>query len=331
MVSYKDIQLTTGLSLATISKYFNGGNVRPANREAIDAAVAIHGYRPNAIARGLRSGKSRTVGVLLPALDNDFHLTIIASVEQRLREVNIGVVVATSPSADAATVDLLLGRRVDGIVAVPSPHDVDALSRAAGEIPVVALDWRAPGLDVDGVFLDNRAAGQLAARHLRSHGHTAALVLSPEPPLSSVAARVDGFLAELGPGGVSLAAPLSVDGARDAVASVLASVLGPTDAPTAFFAPNYELTLGALIAINESGRILGRDVSLIGFDGTDLARASRPRLTIIEQPMREIAEEAARTVLDLLQGERAPARERLLAPRLNAGASVARVTDTVTD
>jgi LacI family transcriptional regulator len=190
--TYKDIQRATGLSLATISKYFNGRNVLEANREAIESAARELDFRPNQFARTLRSRRSRTVGVLLPALDNDFHLTIIAGVEEALRPHGISVIVAASPDPHDETVDLLMGRMVDGIVAVTSQHDVPALTAAARQVPVVMVDWHIEGIEADGVFLDNEAAGALGARHLLDHGHRRIGFVGGDPAISSMRLRTQG-------------------------------------------------------------------------------------------------------------------------------------------
>ena len=97
MATYKDLQRLTGLSLSTISKHYNGLPVRPENAVAIEAAAARLDFRVNGFARGLRSRRSRTVGVLLPALDNEFHLSIIAGLERALRGEGIGVLVVRPP------------------------------------------------------------------------------------------------------------------------------------------------------------------------------------------------------------------------------------------
>src|SRR3954452_6840776 len=96
VATYKDLRARTGLSLATISKYYNGGNLLAENRAAIEQAALELGYRVNGFARSLRTRKSRTVGVLLPKLDNGFHLTVIAGVEAALREHAISVLVCAS-------------------------------------------------------------------------------------------------------------------------------------------------------------------------------------------------------------------------------------------
>lgn len=327
MVTYKDIREQTGLSLATISKYYNGRNVLPSSREAIEAAAASLNYRPNAVARSLRSRQSGTVGVLLPALTNEFHLTIIAAVEQYLRSHGMSVIVASSPVAEDHAVDLLLSRMVDGIVAVPSLHDVAGLKRAAERIPVIAIDWDAPELDIDGVYLDNTGAGLMAARYLVDHGHTRIALVDGEPDVSSVRQRAEGFAAELDRLGFPLPAnmvrsgPLTVEHGHNAVRDLLLEALRPT----AFFSANQELTIGALIALNESGLRVGRDVSLLGFDSANIAPALTPALTVIEQPAHEIANAAAELLLKRLHppsGAKTPAVRKQFGARLRAGGSV---------
>jgi LacI family transcriptional regulator len=328
--TYKDIQRLTGLSLATISKHFNGGGVLPKNRAAIEGAAVDLGYRPNPFARSLRRGDSQTVGVLLPSLQSAFIFSVIVEVERCLRAQGIGILVASSGGTDRTSsspaLDLLLSRRVDGIIAVPSPADVPALSEASrAGIPVVSLDWWHPDLATDSVTLDNFDAGRLAARHLIDHGHrnVAAVV---DDLVSSMRERLDGFAAGVATAGIDLdptniaRVRLSVADAYDATRALLARV----DRPTAFFTTNYDVTLGAVIAINESGLRLGRDISLLGFDATDLALATRPTLTIIVQPVEELATETARLMTDHLNdpGSRHDPVVRRLPGRLVPGGSI---------
>lgn len=331
MTTYKDIQRLTGLSLATISKYYNGRGVLAENRRAIEEAAARLGFRPNGIARNLRSGRSRTVGVLLPALTDEFHLTIIAGVESALHRAGLSVLVATSPAADAGAVDLLLSRMVEGIITVPPAHDAPALARAATEIPVIQLDWEAPGLETDRVYLDNLGAGAMAARLLADHGHRRIGLVGGPEEISTARDRAAGFRAELGRAGLTpdeellRAAPATVAGGQAAMQRILAA----RSRPTAVFCASHHLTLGALTALNDSGLRLGRDVSLVGFDNRELAMATLPRLTIIEQPTREIAARAAERLLARLADPGADLAPMTITvdPVLVAGASVARLDD----
>ncbi len=330
--TYKDIQRLTGLSLATISKYFNGRTVLDRNRAAIEAAADQLGYRVNTFASNLRRGTSRTVGVLLPTLANQFHLSVVVEVEKQLRREGIGVLVTSNEGADASSgqeaVDLLLSRRVDGIIGVPAPTDLDALREAqAAGVPVVTVDWWLPGLEADSVSLDNEAAGRTAGRHLLDHGHRRVAVVVGEDSVSSMTGRLAGFRAAVAAAGLPdeptvRQVPLTVEDGYAAMTALLAA-----DArPTAVFAANYELTIGVLTAINESGLRLGQDISMVGFDAVDLARATRPPLTVVAQPVTETATAAARLIRGRLDGT-APVGSapvvRRLPGRLLVGGSVA--------
>ena len=326
MATYKDIKRQTGLSLSTISKYFNGGNVLEDNRAVIEEAARALDFRPNGFAQNLRSRRSQTVGVLLPVLNNEFHLTIIAGVEDALRPRGMSVIVASSSTADDGAVDRLLSRMVDGIIAIAPDHDTLALRSAAERVPVVLVDWEHDNLDLDGVFLDNVAAGAMAAGHLLNHGHRRIAVVGGDPAISSMRLRLKGFQREVArePGAraeVRLG-PLTSEFGRRAAAQLL--LLRPR--PTAVFATNYELTVGSLIAINESGLRLGRDISLLAFDGVELSQVTVPKLTIIAQPTRAIASHAAALVFSRIKHpDRQDFHAELLEPELLIGGSVARL------
>ncbi|QHC57468.1 LacI family DNA-binding transcriptional regulator [Rathayibacter sp. VKM Ac-2760] len=323
MATYKDLQRLTGLSLSTISKHYNGLPVRPENAAAIEAAAERLGFRVNGFARGLRSRRSRTVGVLLPALDNEFHLSIIAGLERALRGEGIGVLVGVSLPEPGAAVRLLLEKMVDGIVAVPTAGDVAALRDASEQgTPVVTLDWVDDALVTDRVVLDNRAAGASAARLLADHGHRAVAVLGGDPSVSTTRDRTAGFADELAARGLAAPAvehgPLTVESGVAAMERILARA----ERPTAVFASNRELTVGALTALGDSGLRIPADLSLVGFDTVELARVVRPRLTIVAQPTEEIAAEAAALIRRRLDGAAEPPETRILPSRLLAGASV---------
>lgn len=328
--TYTDIQRVTGLSLATISKYYNGGNVLEANREAIKTASESLGFRLNRNASGLRRGATRTVGVLLPSLLSHFHLSIVAGAEQYLRAHGYSVLLASDEggplgrSRDA--LELLLGRQVDGIITMPSHSDVPALAGAIESgIPVVAIDLWQPGLNADFVCLDNSEAGWLAGQHLVDHGHEEVAVIVGDFAVSTMKERYEGFAAALS-GGVAPERVLAGEMTSEWGHEAMNKILSQRPRPTAVFAANYDLTLGAVIAINESGLRLGQDISLIGFDGDELARVTRPTLTIVLQPLADLAREAARIMHERLEGDRsAPSEPTMtrLSGSLIVGGSVA--------
>lgn len=331
MATFKDIRQLTGLSLATISKHYNGGNVREENRVAIEHAAAALGYRINTVASNLRSGRSRTIGVLLPSLANDYHMSVVARLERDLRSTGVSVIVtsAQEESAQHRSVDLLLGRMVDAIVAVPAPDIVEDLRQAvAAGVPVVCFDWQDERLVTDQVTLDNTGAGKIAARHLLDHGHRRVGVISGTPTVSTMHDRAVGFLDGLANGNADAAPELSVNGPLTVAHGhqAMRALLELDQRPTAVFTVNYELTVGALIALNESGLRLGADISMIGFDNTDLARVTRPVLTVIAQPVEKIGSAIASIVSTRLSSDASDGQQhRQLRARLSVGASVARL------
>lgn len=328
MATYKDIQHLTGLSLSTISKYFNGAPVRPGSRSAIEAAVKRLDYRVNPAARSLRRGRSQSVGVLLPALDNQFHMAVIAALELALREAGMALLVSLSrPEAPGTAVEFLLDKGVDGIVAVPSATDEAALRSVTARTPLVLIDWLLPDAQVDAVTLDNLGAGRMAARHLIDHGHREIAVIGGPQDISSLRDRTAGFVAECERAGIALppgrivAVPLTIaDGAEAAQ-----QILFAPERPTAVFTANFELTVGTLQVVSECGLNLGEDVSMIGFDGAELAQLVRPRLTTIIQPVEALASAAAAHILAQMDQSVAAPKPMQLSARLLTGGSVRRL------
>ncbi|MFB9377127.1 LacI family DNA-binding transcriptional regulator [Kineococcus gynurae] len=297
--TYKDIARITGLSLATISKHFNGGSVREPNRVAIEDAVDRLGYRVNEAARSLRTRRSRAVGVYLPELGGDFHFAVIAGVESALREDGAGVIVSsggTGPDGEHP-LDALLSRQVDAVIAVPGPQDGAALARVvATGTPLVLVDRLVDGVDVDAVVLDNQRAAVQAVQHLLDLGHTRVGLVCGPREVWTMRERLMGYRAALGAAHLPTddrdieAVPLTVEDGRSAARRIL----DRPDRPSAIVCVNERLVLGALVAARELGFSVPQDLSVVGFDGPEVALAMNPPLTVVVQPTATIAERAAR-------------------------------------
>ncbi len=306
VATYKDIRRITGLSLATISKYYNGGNVLGPNRELIEKAAADLDYQVNNVARGLRSRRSMTVGVILDELDSTFNTTIVSRMEERLREAGYGTIICDSrrdAESQADVMRFLVGKMVDGIVVIPVDDDTSFLSPARDRgVPVVAVDRLMPG--TDSVVIDNRAAIASAVELLSTAGHTAIGLLAGPDTTFTMRERRAGFCnamqerAGLLPR-AELMTPehVSIEGGYAGMRRLL-RLSGP---PTAVVCANYSFTLGATIALNE----LAPDArpALVGFDNLELARLLRPRPTLVTQPIESLAVEAAELLLKRLTGQ----------------------------
>ena len=308
--TYKDIQRITGLSLSTISKYFNGGNVLAENRKAIENATKKLNFRMNDFARGLKSKRSKTIGVLIPELNSTFHTSIIADVEKILRSHGYGTIICDShldKNGEKDALEFLLGKMVDGIITIPYDKSGEHLKLADKYgVPVVLIDRLVSGYKTDSVIVDNSGAAAMAVDEFVKNGHTRIAILCGPDGVYTMKNRMAGFKKALEKNKISIEKKYFVSeemtiGGGYRGAKTLLSLSNP---PTALFCANYEIMIGAVIAINETGVKVPDDISLIGLDNLMLARIVKPTLTIIVQPMREIAENAARLMLDRLVPER---------------------------
>jgi len=308
--TYKDIQRLTGLSLSTISKYFNGGNVLDVNRKAIDRAIVKLDFRMNEFARSLKSKRSKTIGVLIPELNSTFHTSIIADVEDILRQNGYGTIVCDSRldrQMEKDALEFLLGKMVDGIITIPFDKSGQHLKLAdERNVPVVLIDRIETDYKADAVIVDNAGAAEMAVKEFVENGHKRIAILCGPDGIFTMKARMDGFKRALENNHIELnpeyliSEKMTISGGYEGAKRMM-ELKNP---PTALFCANYEITLGAIIAINESGVKIPNDLSVIGFDNLLLAQVVQPTLTMIVQPMREIAENAAQMMLDRLESKK---------------------------
>ncbi len=305
MATLKDIAKETGLSVATISKYINGVKLKEKNRIAVETAIKKLDYTVNEYARGLKSSKSRTIGVIIPELANQFMAQIITSLEEILRKEGYSVIVCdchTDEQLECQAVQFLLSKMVDGIINVPvcvdGRHLIPAVNK---QVPIITLDRIIPELSdkIDSVVINNSKATNDATKILLKKGHTKiGVVLGPQN-IYTTKQRLAGYLTAFENAGLSTFDDLiyysdyTVEGGY----SAMSSLLNRKDPPTAALVTNHEMTLGAMIAINESSINLPHDLSFIGFDNIDLAKVVSPTLTIIEQPLEKIGIRAAEIML----------------------------------
>jgi len=306
--TYKDIRRLTGLSLATISKYFNDGNVLYANKVLIEQAARDLGYQVNDMARGLRSRRTRTLGVVLAQLDSTFYTTVVSGMEERLREAGYGTIICDSrgsTDAESEAIAFLVGKMVDGIVIVPVADEVPGLALAVERgVPVVSIDRLVAGADADAVVIDNRAAIASAVDLLAGAGHTSIGLLAGPDTTYTMRERRLGFrravkrrTGRLPSRSLTVADEVSIEGGYTGLRRLLAL----DEPPTAVVCANYEFTLGATVALNEREPGHGRP-AIVGFDNLELARIIHPRPSLVAQPVAQIAATAAGLILDRVSG-----------------------------
>ena len=305
----RDVAWRAGVSTATVSHVLNGTRaVRDGTRARVLAAVRDLGYLPNGIARSLTTRRTMTVGVLISNISNDFFAEVIRGVESVLTPAAYSYILCNTdgdPAKERQYLDLLLTRRVDGVIAAPAaaPWPHLAQFQELG-VPVVYVDRTFPDLAGPAITLDNEGGAYKGVRHLLEDGHRSVGILAGMMDMPSMAARLAGYRRALREFGLPDAAASAVPSAHSveaAVEAALALLRGP-HRPAAVFCANNVLAVGALQALRRLGLRCPDDVGLLAFDDHPWASVADPPLSVVRQPSREMGQLAAETLLACLGG-----------------------------
>ena len=314
----KDISRYTGLGLATISSYFNGGNVREKNRKKIEEAISVLHYEVNEVARGLKTNETKTIGVVIPELNNIFCAEIITGMEDILRSQGYATIVCdcrTNEALEKEAMDFLLKKRVDGLINMPvDTHGQNLLQFQNKGKPIVLIDRRITGIRCDCVLVDNRNAAREATELLLQKGHTEIGIISGPRDVYTSEERLKGYVEAHQKARIPVQESLIYHGDYTIESGVqgLDRLVRRNPHMTAVFVTNYEMTLGSVIGINERNLSVPGDLSVIGYDNQAFARACSPTLTIVSQPTGEIAREAAEIILHRLREKEEQDEEQIV-------------------
>lgn len=304
-VTIADVAGEAGVSIATVSRVLNdaGYPVKPATRDRVLAAIDKLEFRPNELARGLLLKRTRTLGLLIPDIANGYYHAISRGVEDVAAERDHTVVFCNT-DRDAAKsqryIETLLNRRVDGIIIGGGGVDFAAAHRAFSRANVPAVFVGRPRVDWPSVQIDNVAAAATATTHLTDLGHVRIAMVAGPPELQTTRDRVRGFRQALAGAGLDPDPAPIQDGDFDEQGGYEAAARLLDQGPTAIFAANDRMALGALAAAADRGLRLPQDLSLVGFDDIEMARFARPALTTVSLPLHAMGETAARLLLDQL-------------------------------
>ena len=288
----KDIARRTGLGLATISSYFNGGNVREKNRIKIEEAIEELHYEVNEVARGLKTNATKTIGVVIPELNNTFCAEIITGMEDVLRSHGYATIVC------------------DCRINMPVDEEGNHLKKfqRTGK-PIVLIDRKIQGISCDSVLVDNKKAAEDAVRQFIERGHRYIGIIGGPKGIFTAQERMAGYYRALEKAGIPVRESLICHGDYTIQGGVrsLEELVQKNPDMTAVFVTNYEMTMGAMIGVNELGIQIPEQLSVIGFD--NLQFACNPKLTIVSQPTDGIAREVARIMLEHLENGKKESEE----------------------
>jgi LacI family transcriptional regulator len=302
----RDVATTAGVSVKTVSRVVNGEpGVSPVTAVRVDYAIAELGFTRNDVARSLRSGRAGALGLVIEDVANPFYSAIARAVEDAAHARGHILITGSckeDPTRERQLVLRLLRRLVDALLIVPAGTDHRYLiPELSARVPIVFLDRPPRDVDTDTVLLDNVGGARAGVEHLLRQGHERVAFVGESPDLFTACERLAGYRAALSEAGLVPIEELVRTGAHDAdqaersVRELLD--LPPARRPTALFASNNRITVGALRALREAPR----PVALVGFDDFELADMLATPVTVVRhapEEMGRIAAELAYARLD---------------------------------
>ncbi|GAF64270.1 catabolite control protein A [Alkalihalobacillus trypoxylicola] len=306
-----DVAREAGVSMATVSRVVNGNpNVKPTTRKKVLEAIERLGYRPNAVARGLASKKTTTVGVIIPDISSIFFAELARGIEDIATMYKYNIILCNSDQnkdKEIHLINTLLEKQVDGIVFMGSQiteEHVEQFKRSP--VPVVLAATLDTDKEVPSVNIDYKQAVYDAIKSLTEKGHSRIGMLSGslDDPVNGYQ-KFAGYRAALEDSNLEFHDELIVIGdyTYDSGIEAMEKFVNLADKPTAIFAATDEMALGIIHGAQDRGYSIPDDFEVIGFDNTRLATMVRPTLTTVVQPMYDIGAVSMRLLTKYMNKE----------------------------
>lgn len=320
-VTIKDVARQAGVSVATVSRALNEtGPVRGDTRERIREIARRLRYVPHGAARSLITNRTSTIGVLLPVLYGEFFSEVIRGIDQTAKRSGYHLLVSSS-HADRAELEAAfraMRGRVDGLVVMTPDIDAETLeANLPSTLPVVMLNCRVEGQAYDSIVVDNYGGAYAVVRHLIELGHRRVALIAGGSRNQDAAERLRGYREAMDALGGAWSAELELRGDFMEASGYAAveRLLALDPRPTAVFAANDSMAIGALSALGEAGVRVPGDLALVGFDDIPIARFMTPSLTSVHVPIAELGARGMERLLEVLRqdGSLSPRHETLAA------------------
>ncbi|WP_326690207.1 MULTISPECIES: LacI family DNA-binding transcriptional regulator [unclassified Streptomyces] len=309
MAGIKDVAVHAGVSVATVSRVLNGhSGVRDETRSRVLDAVAELRYRPNTLARSLRTDQTRTLGLVISDVLNPFFTELARAVEDAARSRGYSVIIGNADeqlTLQDHHVRTLLDRRIDGLLVSPADGDSLALREAAvSGIPMVFVDRWIEGLEVPLVRADGRSAVRSLVAHLYALGHRRLAIITGPVASTTSNERVRAFRSALREYGLPLPAAYIGQGdfQTESGRRVTNDFFALPEPPDAVFATDNLMALGVMEQLRRLGLRVPDDVSLAAFDDIPWFLHTDPPITAIAQPTQELGHRAVAALTDLVEG-----------------------------
>jgi LacI family transcriptional regulator len=327
----RDVATAAGVHPATASRALNPGTrllVSEETAQRVTEAAERLGYRPNSVARSLRTRRSHTVGVLIPDLNNPLFPPIIRGIEDRLAQHGYVALIGNTdadPGKERLVFDQMRARHVDGFVLATATLNSPILAEAAkAELPLVLMNRTAQDYPFSSVSVDNEQGVRAAVAHLVALGHTRIGHIAGPQDISTGTARLRGYQEAMATHGLAIGPADVIYASGYTVEEGLrcgGGLLDATDDLTAVVAANDMLAVGCYAALDSRGVRCPEDMSVIGFNDMPFVDRLHPPLSTVRFPHYQLGTEAARLLLERIEGGQGPVKILFLAPELIARGS----------
>jgi LacI family transcriptional regulator len=324
-IRLKDIARDLNVSVITVSKALRGNtDISEATRQRVLARMKELDYQPNMIARGLATGHSSIVGLIVPDLLNPFFAELARSLGGALRQRDYGLILASSeenPEIEQAEIRMMLARGVDALLLSSCQVTLQGFLSVHQPTPFVLVDRPFPQLRANFVGADDYAGGKLATEHLLQIGRKR-LAYIGSPDLGPAADRFRGYRNALLDRGIEtrdkfvISGAIVNDPADNAGYQMMQQLLRAKPLPNGVFCHNDVIAIGAMKATLDAGLAVPGDIAFVGFDNVRYSQYLPIPLTSIDQSTPQLSEAAAQLALDLIARKIEKPKTILLAPRL---------------
>lgn len=310
-VTIYDVAREAGVSMATVSRVVNNNpNVKPQTRKKVFEAIERLGYRPNAVARGLASKKTTTVGVVIPDISNSIFAEVARGIEDIAAMYHYNIILSNADKKkerEIQVINTLLEKQVDGLLfmggTITKEH-IHAFNTAS--VPIVLCATTDESKAIASVDINHELAAYDAVKYLLHHGHrNIAMISGTLEDLTNGYARFQGYKKALEEAGISIREDYVRIGnyKYETGLEIAQYFLELEDRPTAIFAATDEMAIGAIHKIQDFGLKVPNDVSVISVDNIRMASMVRPQLTTVAQPMYDIGAVSMRLLTKLMKKE----------------------------
>ena len=310
-VTIYDVAREANVSMATVSRVVNGNqNVKPATRKKVLEVIERLEYRPNAVARGLASKKTTSVGVIIPDISNNLYAELARGIEDIATMYRYNIILSNSDQNEAKELELLntmLGKQVDGIVMM-SDHVTDKITNAIRQspVPIVLAGSIIQDESIPTVNIDYFQAAFDAIQLFINKGHKdIAFISGPLEYTINGEYKLEAYKKALQQANIEVNEQFidATDGTYDEAVLSWESFTQKGAVPTAIFAGSDEIALGVIHAVQDAGKRVPEDVEVISFENSKLARMVRPQLTSVALPLYDIGAVSMRLLTKLLNKE----------------------------